>query len=339
MIRLSILDQSIAAFGKPEDQTVRDTLELARHCDKLGYHHFWLSEHHNHQTIMGTAPVILMAAITQVTDRIRIGSAGIMLPHYSPFKVAEQFRVLHALARGRIDLGIGRAPGSDGIMGPALNPNGMANTAHRPKHLRDLIDWVSGRSLSEQHPFGSLIAHPQAITSPEVWMLGTSDYGARLAAHVGLPYCFAYFITDGRGTQQALDVYRRSYRPSARHPNPQAAICVWALADDTEEDAARRFAPRLHWKPTRDRGGMEPLHPPAVVAGFQYSMAEKAQLERLDNLAIYGDVDRVAEKLSAFAEEFDLDEVVVVTWTYDEADRRRSYKLLASAFELKNNAV
>ena len=128
MIKLSVLDQSIAVTGKPEDQTIRDTIALTRLCDDLGFHRFWLSEHHNHPTILGTAPEITMAAIAQVTSRIRIGSAGIMLPHYSPFKVAEQFRVLDAIASGRIDMGLGRAPGSDGLTGQALNPNGRSNS-------------------------------------------------------------------------------------------------------------------------------------------------------------------------------------------------------------------
>jgi len=339
MLKLSVLDQSVATSGKHEDQTLRDTVELARLCDTLGYNRFWLSEHHNHPTIMGGAPEILMAAIAQSTDRIRIGSAGIMLPHYSPFKVAEQFRVLDALAPGRIDLGLGRAPGSDGKAGYALNPNGMTNSEAFPENVRDLMAWVSGEPLVDNHPFGDLVAHPKATTSPEVWMLGTSGYGAQLAALLGMPYCFAYFITDGGGTAEAINLYRDNYRPSERFPEPQATICVWALAADTEDEATRLFAPRRHWKLTRDCGDMEPLHPPEVAAGFQYSPRENRLLDQLTNVAIYGATGHVADELNALAEKFAIDEIVVLTWAYDEADRHRSYELLASAFDLENNPV
>ena len=337
MLRLSVLDQSITSMGKPEDQTIRDTIELAQLCETLGYNRFWLSEHHNHPTIVGTAPEIMMAAIAQATGRIRIGSAGIMLPHYAPFKVAEQFRVLEALAPGRIDLGLGRAPGSDGKTGHALNPNGADNSRAFAENVRDLMAWVSGQPLVDQHPFGSLTAHPKGAGSPEVWMLGTSDYGARLAAHLGIPYCFAYFITDGYGTQEAIDLYRQTYCPSERYPEPQATVCVWAFAANTEDEALRLFAPRLHWKLTRDRGDMEPLHPPEVVAGFDYTAGEKARLEQLTAEALIGSADQVAEKLNTLAENLGIDEIVVLTWAYDEADRRHSYELLSGAFDLKSN--
>jgi luciferase family oxidoreductase group 1 len=165
-------------------------------------------------------------------------------------------------------------------------------------------------------------------------MLGTSDYGAQLAALLGIPYCFAYFITDGQGTQQAIDVYRQNYRPSERFPEPQVTICLWALAADTEAEADRLFAPRLYWKLTRDGGDMEPLFSPETVALFEYSAGQKAHLERIRNNAIFGSTDQTAEKISMLADRFDLDEIVVLTWTYDEADRRHSYELLASAFGL-----
>lgn len=337
MLKLSVLDQSISVVGKPEDQTVRDTIDLAQLCDTLGYSRFWLSEHHNHPTIMSGAPEVLMAAIAQTTQQIRIGSAGVMLPHYSPFKVAEQFRALDAIAPGRIDLGLGRAPGTDGRTGYAMNPNGMTNSESFPENVRDLIAWVSGEALIDDHPFGDLIAHPRGATSPEVWMLGTSSYGAQLAALLGMPYCFAYFITDGDGAEEAINLYRENYRPSERFPEPIATICVWALAAVTEEEATRLFAPRRHWKLTRDSGGMEPLHPPEVAAEFQYSPRETRFLDQLTDLAIYGTADRVAGQLNALAEKFAVDEIVVLTWTYDETDRRHSYELLASAFELGRN--
>src|SRR5579862_7046923 len=146
-MRLSVLDQSVAIAGRPHELSIRNTVALAKHCETLGYERFWVSEHHNHPTIVGTAPEIVMAAIAATTERIRIGSAGIMLPHYSAFKVAEVFRVLDALAPGRIDMGLGRAPGSDGLTAYALNPNAAAAADHFPMQVRDLLAWVAGAPL------------------------------------------------------------------------------------------------------------------------------------------------------------------------------------------------
>src|SRR3954463_544494 len=225
-MKLSVLDQSTASKGRTQDAAIRESLDLARHCDALGYHRYWVSEHHNAKNIVGTAPEILMAAIAATTQRIRIGSAGVMLPHYSALKVAEQFRVLEAIAPGRVDLGLGRAPGSDQRTALALNPDANAHEMF-PQQIIDLQAWVSGAPLQKGHPFGSINANPQGPTSPEIWILGSSDYGAQVAAHFGLPYAFAYFFTDGQGCEQALDLYRRGYRASERYPKPQATICVW----------------------------------------------------------------------------------------------------------------
>src|SRR4249920_1606510 len=176
-MRLSVLDQSTASKGRTQDTAIRETLELARHCDALGYHRYWVSEHHNSGSIVGTAPEILISAIAATTTRIRVGSAGVMLPHYSSLKVAEQFRVLEAIAPGRIDLGLGRAPGSDGRTAFALNPLADERPAHFPADVRDLIAWVSGSPLPDGHPFAAVRAYPAGDTSPEIWMLGSSDYG------------------------------------------------------------------------------------------------------------------------------------------------------------------
>ena len=331
MVQLSVLDQSTAAAGVPEPQAIRDTVALAQYCEELGYKRFWVSEHHNHPTILGTAPEILMAAIAQVTSTIRIGSAGVMLPHYAPLKVAEQFRVLEALARGRIDLGLGRAPGSDGKTAFALNPNAHEDAEHFPANVRDLMAWVSGQPLLTGHPFNGLVAKPQSDTSPEIWMLGTSDYGAQVAAHFGIPYCFAHFITDGRGVERAFRIYRDNYQPSERFPEPIANVCAWALAAETDEDAERLFSTRAHWKVRRDMGDLRPIQSPDAIKDFDYSEGEKARIAELRAGAIIGTGETVYEQLSNMAGNYGIDEVVVLTWTHDQEDRRNSYRLLAEA--------
>ena len=332
-MRLSVLDQSTSAVGASPSVAIQETLALARHCEALGYHRYWLSEHHSSDSIVGTAPEVLAAAIAATTTRMRVGSAGVMLPHYSALKVAEQFRVLEAIAPGRIDLGVGRAPGSDRLTAFALNP--YENAAEEfPRQVLDLRAWVCGEPLDEGHPFAAIKAHPQGPTCPEMWILGSSDYGAQLAAHFGLPYAFAYFFSEGRGAEEALSLYRRNYRPSARHPAPQATICVWALAADTEGEARRLLKTREHWRVGFERGERRQLVAPEFAERHPYDDGERTTIEALRRKAIVGTAHQVAAQLRAIAQRLDLDELVVVTWTHDPAPRHRSYELLASAFDL-----
>lgn len=332
MIRLSVLDQSVAVTGRSEDASIRETLALAQHCEGLGYDRFWVSEHHSHPTIVGSAPEVLMAAIAATTQRIRIGSAGVMLPHYSALKVAEQFRVLEALAPGRIDLGVGRAPGSDGRTAQLLNPNARHAADDFPRQVRELQAWVSGVDLHEGHPGRGVTANPTGPGAPTLWMLGSSNYGAQLAAHYGLPYAFAYFITDGQGAEEALALYRELYRPSPQHPEPQPALCVWALAADTEAEAWQLFTSRERWKIDRHRGALGPLQSPAEVAQRPYSVAEQGEADRLRRSALVGSAEQVAGKLRALSDSLQVEELVVITWTHEPVARRRSYELLAAQF-------
>jgi luciferase family oxidoreductase group 1 len=332
-MKLSVLDQSTSAKGSTQDLAIRETLALAKHCDALGYHRYWVSEHHNSDSIVGTAPEVLMAAIAATTPRIRVGSAGIMLPHYSALKVAEQFRVLESIAPGRIDLGVGRAPGSDRLTAHALNPYSNAELEF-PRQVLDLQAWVSGLPLQDDHPFGAIKAHPLGPTRPELWMLGSSDYGAQLAAHFGLPYAFAYFFTDGRGCEEALQLYRRNYRPSDRHPQPQATICVWALAADTEAEARHLLKTREYWRVGFEQGMRKPLVSPEEADAFVYNEWERGIVDTLRRKAYVGTAQQVASKLTELAQRLELDELVVVTWTFDPAPRLHSYKLLAEAFDL-----
>ncbi len=327
-MKLSVLDQSVSLSGGTEDAAIRDTLALAEHAEALGYHRFWLSEHHSLPTIVGTAPEILMAAVAARTSRIRIGSAGVMLPHYAALKVAEQFRVLEALAPGRIDLGVGRAPGGDMRTAQALNPHTYGSAEQFPEQVRELQAWTAGL------PHRGIVAHPRGPHLPEIWILGSSDYGAQLAAHFGLPYAYAYFFVDGQGVEQALDLYRRLYKPSERHPKPQPTICVWALVAETEEEALFQALSRDRWRVDRGRGRLGPLLSPAQVAERGFTPDELQIVEPMRRKALVGTAAQVGEQLRALAAELELDELVVNTWAHDPAVRRTSYALLAREFGL-----
>jgi luciferase family oxidoreductase group 1 len=327
VLTLSVLDQSAAGDGRPQDATIRQTLALASKCEAWGYKRFWVSEHHSHPSIVGTAPEVLMAAIAAQTSSIRLGSAGVMLPHYAPLKVAEQFRVLDALAPGRIDLGVGRAPGSDGRTAQLLNPDRYASD-NFPQQVMELQAWVTGEPLPPGHPGHGVFAYPSGPTSPNVWMLGSSDYGAQLAAHLSLPYAFAYFITDGQGADQAMHLYRNNFRPSETRPKPEAVICVWALAADTEEEAWRLFESRARWKMDRNLGRIDAILPPEQAVR-DYSAGEQRALTELKDNALVGTAKQVVSKLRALAERLQIEEIVVITWTHDPVAQARSYELLA----------
>ena len=333
---LSILDQLVACAGRDEGHALRDTLDLAQHCEALGYKRFWVSEHHGMPTIVGSAPEILMAAIAARTRRIRIGSAGVMLPHYAALKVAEQFRVLDALAPGRIDLGVGRAPGSDGRTALALNPNAAHAADDFPQQVVDLQAWTAGlrhHGLTA-NPLPAAGAEP-----PAIWILGSSNYGAQLAAHLGLPYAYAYFFTDGQGVEQALDLYRSLYRPSARHPQPQATICVWALAAETTDQAQFHALGRERWRLDRQRGVLGPLQAPAVLAQRGYTADEMPTIDAMRARSFVGTAAEVGDGLRKLAAALALDELVVNTWAHDPAARRVSCALLAREFGLSTTAA
>lgn len=333
-LRISVLDQSIATEGRPQGEAIRNTVEMAKHCETLGYHRFWVSEHHSHPTIVGTAPEILIAAIVTNTTRIRVGSAGVMLPHYAPLKVAEQFRVLDALGPGRIDLGLGRAPGSDGRTAYALNPQAAERPDQFPSDVMDLRAWVQGEPLRDNHPYGAILAQPQGDTAPELWMLGSSNYGAQVAAHFGLPYSFAWFFTDGWGGPEALAMYREGYQPSERHPEPVSGICVWALAADSAEEAHHHFSSRAHWQLHRDRGRFTSFPSPESVAEIDYSETDARIIAENHEKSLVGAAPEVAQRIRELAERVGVQELAIVTWAYDETARRKSYELLAAEFGL-----
>jgi len=333
-MKLSVLDQSTASRGRPEGAAIQESLALARLCDQLGYHRYWVSEHHNSECIVGTSPEVLMAGIAATTPRIRIGSAGVMLPHYSPYKVAEQFRVLEGIAPGRIDLGLGRAPGSDRLTAFALNPQAASAAEYFPQSVMELKAWVSGSPLPDDHPFAKVSAHPAGETFPQMWMLGSSDYGAQLAAHLGMPYAYAYFFMDGRGVERALSLYRDNYQPSEEFPEPKATICVWALLADSEKEAWYQFGARQHWRIGFEKGVREALMSPEDAAKQQYSRPEQQRIEQIRDAAFVGTAETVSDQLNELAERLKLDELVVVTWTHQAEARQRSYELLADAYGL-----
>ncbi len=333
---LSALDQSSVASGRSPGEAIRETIALAQHVERLGFRRYWCAEHHNSASHAGTAPEVLMAAIAATTKTIRVGSAGIMLPHYASLKVAEQFRVLEAIAPGRIDLGIGRAPGSDGRTAFALNPNAREAADNFPTQVMELLGWL-GEGLPDNHPFRMVTANPVVETRPQMWILGSSDFGAQVAAYFGLPYCFAHFFSEGGGSERAIALYRETFQPKPGMPQrlaaPHPALGVYCLVADTEAEALRLFRSRELWRLMRDRGLYQPLPSVEEAASYPYSPSELARLAQMRAGAMVGTPEQVRAKLGTLsAEHGGVAEFAVITHCHDAEARRRSYTLLAEVF-------
>lgn len=336
-MRLSVLDQSPVRTDGSAADAVAETIALAKAAEKLGYHRYWLAEHHSTQSFAGSAPEVLIARVAAETKTIRVGSGGVMLTHYSPLKVAEQFRMLEILSPGRIDLGIGRAPGSDQRTAQALQagPQGWGIDAFPSQvHLlRQFLDDAAGVPLPADHPYRGIHASPMGPTRPEMWLLGSGIHSAVYAAELGLPFAHAHFIS-AEGSEEACDTYRARFKPSAWCERPRIAMGVAALAAETEDAARRLAASRNLWVVRLLTGRPIAFPPPEEALRYPYSEQEQALLENIEMRSTVGTASLVKKKLTALAERHGAEELVIVTITYDFASRLKSYELLAKEFGL-----
>jgi hypothetical protein len=327
-VALSALDLCPVSDGSTPADALAHSLELAPRLEALGYRRHWVAEHHNMPGIASSSPPVLMAHLAQVTSTIRVGSGGVMLPNHAPLAVAEQFGMLEALHPGRIDLGLGRAPGTDGLTASALR-RGTAPTAadEFPDQLAQLLGFF-GRGFPETHPYRSITAVPARGYRPAMWMLGSSDYGAQVAGALGWPYSFAHHFMP-EGTEDALRAYRTSFRPSADLDAPYSMIGVSVLVAETD-DHARYLAGSGLLAFVRLRSGRPSLYPsPEEAARHQYTPMEERLLQYRMQSQVVGSPTTVRHVLQDLVNRTDVDELMVVTMAYDHADRLESYRLLA----------
>jgi luciferase family oxidoreductase group 1 len=333
MLTLSVLDQSPVRQGVTPRDALLETIELARHVERLGYRRYWLAEHHSSPGLAGTAPEIMVARIAAETKHLRVGSGGVMLSHYSPLKVAEQFRMLETLYPGRIDLGIGRAAGSDQLTAIALQHGpGALGIEHFPSQISDLLGFLDG-SLPADHPFARIRVMPEGDTNPEIWLLGSSDQSAIFAAYFGCAFSFAQFITD-EGGPEIMTAYRERFRPSPRLLAPQGSIGVFVICAETDAEARRLAASRDLWRLRQRRGILAPFPPPEDALDYPYSESELRGVEYHRRRQVVGAPETVRARLLELAETYGVNEIVVLTICHDFAARKRSYTLLAEAFGL-----
>ena len=335
-LTLSVLDQSPIVENGDAARAFGESLKLAQRCEALGYHRYWLAEHHGSNTFAGASPEVLIAHIAAGTSKIRIGSGGVMLMHYSPLKVAENFRVLETLHPGRIDLGIGRAPGSDGLTASALAYGRNLGIEYFPARLADTVAFLSGE-MPHSEVFEQVRVSPHTAGVPDCWVLGSSFESALLAAEIGLPYSFAHFI-NAPATEKSLEIYRQRFKPSSLYAAPLANLGVFVICADTREEADALARCRDLWRLRFESGVFLPMPSIEEAAAYTFSDSERRRIEARRSQTLQGTPAQVKAQLTQLAEHFQVDELVLLSVTPSYHQRMRCYELLADAFDLQPNS-
>jgi len=332
-IKLGILDQSVVRKGGTATQAIQETIATVKLAERLGYSRFWVSEHHNSAMIAGSAPEVLMVKLADETRHIKIGSGGIMLPNHSALKVAENFRLLETLFPGRIDLGIGRAPGGDRMTASLLNP---ANNFSEESYLLQLehLNAFFRDQAATQH--GPMLAVPQSPSIPQQWILSSSGGSSAIAARYGMGPVVARFINEHAGPE-VVQIYRDRFEPSDQFPEPHAMLSISVICAATEEKAAQLRKLSDYNLLQFEKGKFEPVGSYEDIADYEFSPEELYRIANNKGRIISGTPLQVRDQLQQLAGEFDIDEIIVTTMTYAREDRERSFKLLADAFGLAPN--
>jgi luciferase family oxidoreductase group 1 len=330
---LSVLDLSPVTTATPGSAALRNSLDLARLADRLGYKRYWLAEHHNLASIASSAPEIMIGRIAAATTRIRVGSGGVMLVNHAPLMVAERFKVLEALFPGRIDLGLGRAPGTDPVTSYALRRRQDVREGDDfLERFQELLLLERG-GFPQNHPFRAVHAVPADVALPPVWLLGSSGYSAELAAAVGMGFAFAHHFAEHDAIGPMLS-YRAHFKPSETLPAPYAILAAAAIAADTDAEAERIAASADLNFVRRAKGEYLPLASPEEAAAYPYAEIDRERIARHRERLVVGGIESVKSRLTALIEATRADELMITTMAYDHAARLRSYELLAEAFAI-----
>ncbi|REA64087.1 LLM class flavin-dependent oxidoreductase [Dyadobacter luteus] len=334
-IKIGILDQSVVRQGSTVTEAIQETVQTAILAENLGYSRLWVSEHHNSAFIAGSTPEVLMVKLGDATSHIRIGSGGIMLPNHSALKVAENFRMLETLFPGRIDLGMGRAPGTDRVTSSILNPSNDFSESSYLRQLEHLQHFFRDTAGTER---GFIYATPQSPTIPMQWILSSSGGSSNIAARFGMGLAVAKFI-NGFVTPEVVETYRRNFRPSDQYANPHAILSVFVLCGETEEKAAAMRKMMDYILVEFERGKFGPFPDMETVQKYQFNPGELERIRYNSGRIISGTAESVKEQLTNLAARFDVDEIIISTMAATAEDRFRSFELIAEEFGLKKSAA
>jgi luciferase family oxidoreductase group 1 len=338
MIPLSVLDLSPVVTGASGADSLRNSLDLAKLADRLGYTRYWVAEHHNLPSVASSAPEIMIGQIAAVTARMRVGSGGVMLPNHAPLMVAERFKMLEALFPGRIDLGLGRAPGTDGATAYALRTRlDRREGDDFLERLHELILWET-RDFPPNHPFNNVVAMPDDTPLPPIWLLGSSDYSSELAAQVGMGFAFAHHFAT-HDAIEAMTNYRAHFKPSGWRATPHGILAVAVVAAETDAEAERLASSMDLNRLRRDRGQYLPLPSVEEALAYPYTDSERASISRNRSRLFVGSPATLMQKLQPMIAASQADELMIITAVYDHDARKKSYSLLADAFGLGKKAA
>jgi luciferase family oxidoreductase group 1 len=338
MIPLSVLDLSVVTTETKPAAALRNSIDLARHVDGLGYVRYWLAEHHNLASVASPAPDVMIGQIAAVTKNLRVGSGGVMLPNHAPLVVAERFKMLEALFPGRIDLGLGRAPGTDGPTAYALRSRlDRREGDDFLERLHELTLWET-RDFPQGHPYNNVVAMPDDTPLPPIWLLGSSDYSSELAAQVGMGFAFAHHFAM-HDAVDAMVNYRTNFKPSGWRTTPHAILAVAIVTAETDAEAERLASSMDLNRLRRDRGQYAPLPSPEEAVAYPYTDAERASVARNRSRLFVGSPATVMQKLQPMIDVSKPDELMVISAIFDHEARKKSYTLLADAFGLERRAA
>ena len=327
-MKLSVLDQAPVSRGDTPETALRNTLKLAKLTEELGYTRYWVAEHHNAHGLASTSPEILIGQIAAHTKKIRVGSGGVLLPQYSPLKVAETFKTLEAFFPGRIDLGVGRSPGGSRQTRLALTDGIKKSLSSFPRQLAELEGFLH-HSLPPDHAYGTVKAGPRVGTIPETWVLGLSERGAKNAASLGLGFAYGHFINPDNG-KEALQIYRERFKPSAGGKEPKVIVCIFVVCAETEEEAEYLALSQDEWLLNVEKGGDTKVPSSEEVKNRPFTAEEVKKAKKNRNRSLIGTPARVKEQLDDLSEQYQTDEFMVITNIYDFEKKATSYQLLAN---------
>ncbi|GAB3059082.1 LLM class flavin-dependent oxidoreductase [Virgibacillus ainsalahensis] len=331
-MKLSVLDQAPISRGSNAQETLNNTLKLAKRTEELGYTRYWVAEHHNTNGLASTSPEILITRIASHTNTIRVGSGGVLLPQYSPFKVAENFKMLEALFPGRIDLGIGRSPGGSQDTRLALTDSIKKSMTAFPRQLEDLQGFLHN-TLPRDHAYRMVKATPRTKTAPPIWVLGLSERGAANAAKNGIGFTFGHFINPVNGLA-AMEKYREKFQPSPSLDEPQSNVCIFVVCADTQEEAEELALSQDKWLLNVGKGADTKVPSVEEVKKKAFRQEELEEIKKNRRRCVIGTPEKVKAELERLSEYYQTDEFMIITNIYDFDAKVHSYRLLAEAFEL-----
>ncbi|MFP7493924.1 LLM class flavin-dependent oxidoreductase [Terribacillus saccharophilus] len=332
-MKLSILDQAPIRRGVTPEDALQESIELAQHAEKLGYERYWFAEHHNTNGLVSVAPEIMATRIASATERIKVGTGGVLLPQYSPLKVAETFHTMAGLFPGRVDLGVGRSPGGTELTRSALADGAESGMGEFPRKLSELQGFLYN-TLPREHRYRSVKASPRVKEPAPLWVLGLSEGSAKRAGELGIGYVFGHFISPAK--PKAMPIYKEAFRPSVTRDTPYGIVCIFVVCAETEEKAEALAKSQDHWLLSVGKGRDTQVPSPELIEKRQLTEADKETIRQNRKRCVIGTPEKVRLELEKLQQQYEADEFMLITNIYDKEAKWKSYELIKRSVDRNN---